>query len=191
MNLGVVVLGMVLIISLVAVFAFLIVPLALRGGRQQRARAPALLRRGRPRIHPGRNRFHPALRAFPRTSDVRAHRGRLPAAALERSRQPGLTPLAVRTSARRGCPSFCCWRPSLLYVWILPGTAVRADRTCLSSLKLAGERRDAGPARLRHGHAVSHRPARASRKPRRPSCPLPNSENPRPRQTTPSSGPGP
>src|SRR4029077_16021915 len=41
-NLGVAVLGMVLIISLVAVFAFLLIPLALRAGRRQQPAVPLL-----------------------------------------------------------------------------------------------------------------------------------------------------
>ena len=43
-NLGVVVLGMLLIISIVAVLAFLILPLALHRHRDERAQRPGLLR---------------------------------------------------------------------------------------------------------------------------------------------------
>ena len=71
-NLGVLVLLLVLIISLAAVLAFLILPLALRSRNLRHSPLPvAVFHRRRFGLHSGRDRLYPALRAFPRTSHLR------------------------------------------------------------------------------------------------------------------------
>ena len=73
-NLGVVVLGMLLIISIVAVLAFLILPSGAASSPPARAQdrdcCSALLHRRRLRFYPGGNFSDPALRAFPGPSHL-------------------------------------------------------------------------------------------------------------------------
>ena len=66
----------------------------------------ALFRCRRPRLHSGRDRFHPALRAVSRTSHVRADRRDFSADALERRRQPVLAALAA--AHQFGVDPACC-----------------------------------------------------------------------------------
>ena len=97
-NMGIAILGLLLIISIAAVMAFLIVPLgALAAGALGTQRAPAVLHRHRPGLHSGRDCVHSALCLVPGKSDLRAHRGHLSHAALQRRWQPALAPLVPST----------------------------------------------------------------------------------------------
>ena len=125
-NLGIAILGVVLLVSIFAVLAFLVVPLALspetRSGPQP---SRAVLHSHRSRLHHGRDRFHPALRIVPGISDVCADRGRLPYAAFQRSRQSALAALVQRAHASsdgagvhryrfvdlRSASCRTCWKP--------------------------------------------------------------------------------
>ena len=99
-NLGIAILGIVLLVSIVAVIAFLVLPLALSPEtRSGRSASRALLHRHRSGLHHGRDRLHPALRAFSRISDVCADRRRISHAAVQRSRQRGFAPLVRRADA--------------------------------------------------------------------------------------------
>ena len=75
---------------------------ALAGNAFRQHPARALLHRDRPRLHHGGDRFHSALRAVPRISDVCADRGGLPHAAVERSGKPGVAQMVRRADTR------CC-----------------------------------------------------------------------------------
>jgi hypothetical protein len=108
-NLGVLVLLLVLVISLAAVLAFLILPLALQKqaeGSPPVAASAALFRCGGPGLHSGGDCLHPALRAFSGASHLRSDRGDLPADAVERRRQPVLARWLPRTEMA-GCR--LCW----------------------------------------------------------------------------------
>ena len=90
-NLGVVVLAMVLVISFVAVLAFLVIPLVGAWRTQTRAPDPAaVLCCGGSGIHTGGDRLHPALRFVSRAPDLCPHGGRVSSSSFERRRQPGI-----------------------------------------------------------------------------------------------------
>jgi spermidine synthase len=88
-NLGVVVLGIVLLISIAAVALFLILPLALRGGGWSNAATVVLRSRG-PGLHACGDSFYPALCSFPGAPNVRIDGGDLPPASIQWGGESGV-----------------------------------------------------------------------------------------------------
>ena len=155
-NLGVLVLLLVLIISLLAVVLFLILPLALRTWPPAFS-SSALFRSRRHGLHSGGDRIHPALRAFPGTSNLRPDRCDLSPHAVEWRGQPVFAPLASshRTGldavAAGSCRADCKRDFSSTGSGVLGGLRIRLSPAHLRNV--------ADPARLRNGDAISHRPA--------------------------------
>ena len=120
-NLGIAILGIVLIVSIVAVMLFLVLPLALSPRHPLRPQhAGAVFHRHRPGLHHGGDRLYSALRVVSRLSDLRPDRGRFPYAALQRRRQPGFA--ASGSAIRRVCCVALAFIviALLLYVFALP-----------------------------------------------------------------------
>ena len=147
---------MVLAISLLAVFGFLVVPLAMgTRGAATSSRPPALFRRRRPGIHSGRDRVHPALRLVSWTSRLRADRSGIPAAAFERRGQHGFPMVAGRDQAHMADPPRDCRCIAALRCH-LAGPAEPAGWLAFPA-KLLVSAAIADPAGFRYGHAVPDR----------------------------------
>ena len=121
-NLGVAVLGMVLIISLIAVAGFLIVPLAMGArGAPASSRPFAVFRRDWAGIHSGRDRLHPALRLVSGASRLRPDGRSIPAAAFEWRGQHGFTLVAGGDPAHMGDALADCRRHCSYTLRSFPG----------------------------------------------------------------------
>jgi len=155
-NLGVVVLGMVFIISAIAVLVFLLAPMLIGGGRVQRA-LPALLCLHRVGLHPGGDRLHPAFRIISWTPHLCADGCDFSTVAIEWRWQPVFPQLVIRCRASLGSADLSDDRHRCLHV----GTGTSADLADWTALprQAGGQCGCPGSAGICHGDAISHRSA--------------------------------
>ena len=160
-NLGVVVLGMLLIISILAVLAFLILPLASASPppehAQDRNRCAALLHHRGLRFYPGGNFPDPALRALPGPSHVCAYGGCVSAFAFQRRGQRGRAP---QDHQRRQGPAAARADFGIHRGQCGPAAVASLSRGRAALCDQAGDQRaGACAAWLPHGDAVPYRAA--------------------------------
>ncbi len=160
-NLGVVVLGMLLIISIVAVLGISHPAFGFASSSPERAQdrhcCAALLHRRGLWFYPRRNFSDPALCAFPGTSHLCSNGSCLSASALQRSRQRcGAAQDQQRqqnsSAARNHFSPYCDRCCSAAVVALSCHRAAFRDQVARKRLSL-------GAARLSDGHAFPHRPA--------------------------------